>query len=86
VDELSRRLDVLEGKRIARFGAIDSRGEMLMDAREIIERIQTAHWDMAACRCWICEAGRELGMQPRECYWRESGKYQAPPMENEART
>ena len=32
-----------------------------MDAREIVERIMTCHWDTEACRCWICTAGRELG-------------------------
>lgn len=32
-----------------------------MNAKEIIERIMSQHWDMARCHCWICEAGRKLG-------------------------
>lgn len=39
-----------------------------MNAIEIIERIMTQHWDMAACPCWICKAGRALGYKPREVY------------------
>lgn len=39
-----------------------------MDAKEIVERIMTQHWDMAACKCWICEAGRKLGYSPQEEY------------------
>lgn len=39
-----------------------------MNCQEIVERILTQHWDMAACRCWICEAGREAGCRPREQY------------------
>ena len=39
-----------------------------IDAQEIIERIMTTHWDLAACPCWICEAGRKLGYHPREGY------------------
>jgi len=35
---------------------------------EIVERIMTQHWDMAACRCWVCQAGREAGCRPREEY------------------
>ena len=34
----------------------------------IIERIMMQHWDMAACRCWVCQAGREAGCRPREEY------------------
>lgn len=32
---------------------------------DIVERIMTAHWDMASCRCWVCKTGRELGLRPR---------------------
>lgn len=39
-----------------------------MTAQEIVERIMTAHWDMAACPCWVCSAGRELGFAPRDGY------------------
>ena len=36
--------------------------------KEIIEIIMTKHWDIFACRCWICKEGRELGCRPREKY------------------
>jgi hypothetical protein len=39
-----------------------------MDAIEIVERVMTLHWDLAACRCWLCVAGRNLGCGPRERY------------------
>lgn len=39
-----------------------------MKKREIIERIMTMHWDMRACECWICEAGRAAGCRPQEAY------------------
>lgn len=39
-----------------------------MDAQEIIERIMSGHWDMTACPCWVCEAGRSLGFSPRGDY------------------
>jgi hypothetical protein len=35
-----------------------------MRKRDIIERIMTQHWDMAACRCWVCTAGRGAGCRP----------------------
>ena len=38
------------------------------EIQEIIERIMTQHWDMAACQCWVCRAGRKAGCQPREGY------------------
>ena len=41
---------------------------IVMNAQEVVERIMTAHWDMTACRCWICEAGRCLGFQCRDDY------------------
>lgn len=28
----------------------------------------SAHWDMFACRCWVCTKGRELGLTPRDIY------------------
>lgn len=40
----------------------------MMNAQEIIERIMSQHWDMVACRCWICDAGRALGFGAREEY------------------
>jgi len=39
-----------------------------MNAQEVIERIMTQHWDIAACHCWICEAGRELGYHAQDAY------------------
>lgn len=38
----------------------------LMDAQEIVERIMSLHWDMAACPCWVCRAGDKLGFAARE--------------------
>ncbi len=39
-----------------------------MDAQEIVERIMTCHWDLAACQCWICQAGDRLGFGCRAEY------------------
>jgi len=39
-----------------------------MTAQEIVERLMTAHWDLAACRCWLCQAGDELGFHARDAY------------------
>jgi len=39
-----------------------------MSAEEIVERIMTQHWDMAACTCWICRHGRAEGLRPRVHY------------------
>lgn len=33
---------------------------------DIVERIMSAHWDMSACPCWVCRAGRANGCRPRE--------------------
>jgi hypothetical protein len=46
-----------------------------MSAEEIVERIMSAHWDMAACQCWICREGRKLGLSNRQKYVRESHHY-----------
>jgi len=40
-------------------------------AQEIIELIMSAHYDIAACQCWICVKARTLafhnrGMLPRD--------------------
>lgn len=34
----------------------------------LVDKIMTQHWDLAACRCWICEAGREAGCGPKNEY------------------
>lgn len=39
-----------------------------MESQEIIERIMTQHWDMAACKCWICSEGRKLGYRAKDEY------------------
>ena len=39
-----------------------------MDANELIERVMTEHWDMAACPCTFCVEARKLGLRPRDCY------------------
>lgn len=35
------------------------------DLQRLVETIMTAHWDMAACQCWICTRGRAIGCRPR---------------------
>lgn len=44
------------------------RGKNDMDAQEIVERIMTMHWDMAACQCWVCQEGRKAGCRPINIY------------------
>jgi hypothetical protein len=54
-----------------------------MNPKEIVERIMTSHWDMAACQCWICRAGREADCAPRGDYLSYEAcrvKYQVPDM------
>lgn len=53
-----------------------------MDAVEIVERIQSAHWDMAACQCWICVAGRATGCRPREGYAMQMRRFLVPAMDD----
>ena len=68
--------------------AEDSQGKGLgdtminMTAQEIVERIMTMHWDMTACQCWICYAGRELRFGPRDAYLKHKSavKVAAVPM------
>jgi hypothetical protein len=43
-----------------------------MKPDEIIERIMTQHWDIFACTCWICEAGRANGLGSRSEYLRHN--------------
>lgn len=31
-------------------------------AEEIVARIMTQHWDLGACPCWVCKAGRRAGL------------------------
>jgi len=33
---------------------------------DVVLRIMAAHWDMASCRCWVCEVGRASGLGPRD--------------------
>jgi hypothetical protein len=42
--------------------------EKVASAEEIVERIMSQHWDLAACRCWVCGAGRKLGLGARDAY------------------
>ncbi len=46
-------------------------------AAAIISQIMTMHWDMAACRCWVCEAGRQIGCGASDQYlrWRDKMEY-----------
>lgn len=47
-------------------------GKNDMDAQEIVERIMTMHWDMAACQCWVCQEGRKAGCRARVEYGSQS--------------
>lgn len=33
-------------------------------AEHIVRRIVSAHWDIFACDCWVCEAARAEGIHP----------------------
>ena len=48
-----------------------------MTAQDIVGTIMTQHWDMKACDCWVCKAGREIGLHPNEqyAYWLGAPKY-----------
>ena len=37
-----------------------------MNAQEIIERVMTAHHDIAGCQCWFCKASRAAGYYARK--------------------
>jgi hypothetical protein len=34
----------------------------------IVEEIQTQHWDLAPCPCWVCRFARKAGCYPRPQY------------------
>jgi len=40
--------------------------ETLRTPQDIVERIMAMHWDLAACQCWICRYGREMGCRVYE--------------------
>lgn len=41
---------------------------MLAAIKAIVEKQMTLHWDMHACQCWLCVAGRAAGCYPRAEY------------------
>ena len=41
----------------------------------IVEKKMSLHWDIFACNCWLCEAGRAAGCAPRPEYL----PHRAPP-------
>jgi hypothetical protein len=43
--------------------AADAEGALV-----VVERIMTQHWDLSACRCWVCTEARAAGCRPRDCY------------------
>ena len=47
---------------------IDHQAERIEQLEGIVERIMTQHWDMAACQCWVCKAGREVGCHAVDIY------------------
>ena len=40
-------------------------------AEDVLLRIASAHWDFAACRCWVCRTADRLGIG---CYERWRGR------------
>ncbi len=48
-------------------------------AQDIVERIMTEHWDMAACNCWVCQAGDILGLGARDKYLPHKENYEPLP-------
>ncbi len=50
------------------IGFIKKEFETKEKMKEIIETIMTMHWDMDACRCWVCDEGRELDCHPISKY------------------
>lgn len=50
------------------------------DLAAIIERKMTEHWDVDACPCWFCEAGRGLGLAPRAEYLPHNLRAEGTPM------
>ena len=49
-----------------------------MNAQEVIERIMSHHWDMTACKCWICQAGRNLSYGARSEYLPHNDELKLP--------
>jgi hypothetical protein len=63
------RIDGGEPRRfVETVSALRSEVERLDAVVEIVERIMTMHWDMAACPCWVCVDGRAAGCRQREVY------------------
>ena len=48
--------------------AVNWYADLIDRLRDAIEPVMTKHWDMAACMCDLCKAGREAGFAPRERY------------------
>ena len=45
-----------------------------LTSTDIVTQIMTQHWDLHACQCWICLAGRRVGIGPvKEHLQRVSG-------------
>lgn len=36
--------------------------ERITTAEDIVTEIMTQHWDLIACACWVCKAGRRIGL------------------------
>lgn len=53
----------------------------LKTAQDIVEKIMTQHWDIAACQCWICKAGRDVGLHPMEKHSGNHGAERLPLVE-----
>jgi hypothetical protein len=62
----SRRMVLIIDSHIPAVTRTDDHNMDVMQS--IIERVMTLHWDMAACRCWVCVAGRSVGCRPQPQY------------------
>lgn len=56
-----------------------ARCEQLDALFDIVERIMTQHWDLAACPCWVCQSGREAGCRPRRVFLDDGYPHIPPP-------
>lgn len=54
--------------KVADLPEVKAEFERLGKVVEIVERIMTQHWDMAACPCWVCVDGRAAGCRPTSQY------------------
>jgi len=52
-----------------------------LTAKDIVEQIMTQHWDLIACHCWVCQAGRRTGIGPVKEHLQHVSGYVFPRVE-----